>query len=63
MVLGEHADTEARRLDSASHVREVRAAQNDTNGGFKETGTNELAAIPTGRPPTRAQTATTPEGR
>jgi hypothetical protein len=42
-------------------VRDVRAAQNETKGGSSETGTKELAAIPTGSPSTSAQTATTPD--
>ena len=37
--------------------------QTDTSGGSRETQVKELAAMPTGAPPTIAQTATTPDGK
>ena len=39
------------------------AMQTDTSGGSSDTGANELAAMPTGRPSTSADTAVTPLGK
>lgn len=48
---------------SRGQVVDEWAMQTDTSGGSSDTGANELAAMPTGRPSTSADTAVTPLGK
>src|SRR5882757_5807128 len=48
---------------NAGQVRDVLLAHTEASGGSSETGMNELAAMPTGRPSQSAHRAVTPVGK